>query len=691
MHLGNGIIALEFDDRTASLVQIEDLRTGAGHLGCPADGRLFRIVAPDEDRWLDQYWDSHECPPPETARRGGSVTFHWPVLASGGASAEIDVTVTVKLPEGRDEALFTIRIHNCSGFLIHEVWFPRVGGWRGGGGAAAAAMTIGCGSRIDPFAIRGGWAAGGYTLVDHHRRRFHGVVPSVELPMVDVSGDAGGLSYVCYATRVGDGGVVVEDLNERVGATRPAWSWVHRPFAARGETWASDPVGIAPHAGDWHATADRLRAWLETWWSPPPTPRRLRSAIGYFNVQSREFAGRTINPLESMPAEARFALDHGIRDFCLWDTIMATYLKPGDGEILAEQPERLDTLRRVLREIRAMGIQISTLVNLRLLSRKYAPWRDHGEAWVMRTLYGQPQNEMWSSVRGKHAAFLNSWLDECCGVMCQHHPDFQEWALKKIDELLDLGFSSIFIDQPFEMNPCFAADHGHRPGAHGHEGACRWIQEAVGRIRRRDPEAYAIGENGDIWNTQHLQLWWTWAWRGMLPEVFRYVLPQSPQSWIIDALEHEQEVGRPFALGFLLALNVRGLELPLSAVPEFAERIGRLAELRRRTADCTVGGRFLDRTGLTLDTDADVAAAVYDAGGAVGVVLGDTSEGPRGGGAIKLCLDLPALGKAGAKEVRLHREDGATDVLPAAAKSDRIVLETRLGRRQSAVVEVRCG
>jgi hypothetical protein len=82
-----------------------------------------------------------------------------------------------------------------------------------------------------------------------------------------------------------------------------------------------------------------------------------------------------------------------------------------------------------------------------------------------------------------------------------------------------------------------------------------------------------MGEVPDIWNTQVCNLWWHWPWNWMRPEVFRYVLPESIQSWTIDAFEHEHEVGRAFAMGFLLNVNVPNLpENELSPVITYQGR-----------------------------------------------------------------------------------------------------------------------
>jgi len=140
-------------------------------------------------------------------------------------------------------------------------------------------------------------------------------------------------------------------------------------------------------------------------------------------------------------------------------------------------------------------------------------------------------------------------------------------------------------------------------------------------------------------------------------------------------------------MGMQLAIYVGGLEKTLPCVPAFARRIARLAALRRKTREFTVDGRFLDRKGLVLDTDASVSAYVHDAGDTLGVILGETAKEKSNGGTLKLRLDTAAIGRPAPREVRIHREDGSTEGLPFSARDDSVEVETRLGHWETAVVE----
>jgi len=337
--------------------------------------------------------------------------------------------------------------------------------------------------------------------------------------------------------------------------------------------------------------------------------------------------------------------------------------------------------------VRAAGVHVSPLTNLRL-GNQYLPfWKEKGERWAVRSMYGQPSPETLP-LRRNTSLLINRTLDQGGAHFCQANAEFQEWALASTRRVLDLGFDSIFIDQPFSEDYCFDPRHGHRPGAACHDGTCAWIARAADIVHAHTPESYVVGEVPDIWNTQYFDLWWFWDWSWLRPEIFRFTMPESLQSWVIDAYDHEDQVARAFAQGFLLNLNVRSLEKTLLDAPGFAARVAGLAALRAKTYDVTLAGRFMDRTGLTVQADAEVTAAVYDCGPKVGIILGEGSRKPGGGGALKLELDSALLRERKVGEVMIHRQDGSSRSIAARKRRDSITLETRIGRWESVVIVV---
>jgi hypothetical protein len=686
MRLANGLVAFDFDPRTGSLVQIEDLRTGTEYLSDPSEGRLFRVVVPDDEAWLDRHGDSHLSGAPHMAQHGETLTIRYPNLRlADGSVSGIDATVRVTLPAGADEALFTLELQHGGPHEICEVFFPWVAGWRGYEGERGT-MQIGCQQPFDPFTqLR---SNGGWNLIESTRRTVPGWY-SMHLPIADISNGRVGLANNFYPTEPNFRlDFVIYDLNERYGDAHPSWAWAHHPFISAGNSWTSAPVGLAPHPGDWHVAAEKMRTWLDTWWQAPALPDSLRASIGLHNAYFRDFSGFERRPYAALPALLQYGKEHGLDHFCLWDmTLLGLYCRAGSGGVLEDTPERTAELQQALAAARAMGVWVSPLVNLRLVDRTNPFFAAHGEEWAIRSRYGEPVLESYPISRVT-ARWSNNYNEKTGTRLCQVHPDFQAWALRMVEKQFDLGFTGLFIDQPFSEDYCFAADHSHRRGVPVHAGAVEWTARAVARAQVRVPGGYVIGEEANLWDAQHIQLWWDWCWSRQNSELFRYTLPRSLQMWTIDPLDHADQVNRAFAQGFLLNINVHAVEGCLLDVPDFAARVKQLADLRHATADVTMLATFRDRQGLLADTPDNTAVALYDAGPALGIALGDCATGSAGGGSVQLTLTPEALGERGITRAVLHRQGGRVEEMPLTKYGDNLTLETHLDHWEAAVIKL---
>jgi hypothetical protein len=101
-------------------------------------------------------------------------------------------------------------------------------------------------------------------------------------------------------------------------------------------------------------------------------------------------------------------------------------------------------------------------------------------------------------MRANNGMELSSYLEGGGRRLCQAYPAFQEWAVRQMKTALEMGFGTVFIDQPFAEDYCFAENHGHPVGAPTHAGACSWTAQVCKSIRRRNPDAWLMGEVPDI-------------------------------------------------------------------------------------------------------------------------------------------------------------------------------------------------
>ncbi len=651
--LANELVRLGFDPTTGSLIQIEDLQTGRAHLQTPSHGRLFRVVAPSA-LWHSRFADSHLAPPPEIEQADGILRLSWERLQAADGPLEVAATVEIHLPPDSSEALFTLALENHEPDLLVETRFPWVGGWLPESEANAEAIF--------------GWhdLSGGfrpprgerfaYNLAGRQRVRFYSHPQGSIIPVFDLSQSGGGLSLICYEPRPRLGGLVVDNLDPEPEQLCMSWAWVHYPYLASGERWESPPVGVSVHAGDWRAAADRYRAWADTWWQPPSPPARLRRSLGVQFIQTRGFDGQPLgHGWRDLPRLAEAGLRCGIEDLCLWDPIAGVYCRPDEGDFWEEfdSAQSLDDLRVALAEVQAQGVNVSTLVNYRLALRRTELFRRQGnEDLLIRGRYGETPREDYGGYGAGFASFNLAAMSKEGVVLCPRPERFRARALALTRRTMELGFTSLFIDQAFEIYPCFDAAHGHETPADTHEAALEWMRHAAQMVRETGSEAYVIGEITDAHGLQHIDLMWNWNWsdRDARPEVIRYTFPEALQLWVVD--RQPEVLSRAFVLGFLMALTTHQLEKSLEEYPEFGQRVAELARLRQVTAEYTAYGRYRDEIGLQAE---GALAKVYDSPAGLAVVLGNLDPESR---RVRLALDPTAHGRTASGTGELWRQDG---------------------------------
>jgi hypothetical protein len=681
MFLENTQVRFGFDENTGSLIEIEDRCTGKRHLTDPLHGRLFRVMCPNA-LWQSRYADSHEAPSPQMTMEPQRLTIYYPELRAMDGPVKVAATVRVDLPEDRPEALFTVAITNNTADRLHEVRFPWVGGWSGAGGPGKERVLCGC-TPVNPFPKSP--EVFSYNLCGSHRRGFYAYSHGMLLPFLDVSGEGGGLSYICYQERPRLGGMVTENLDPEPDALAWSFAWVHFAFVQPGETWRSPAVGIGVHQGDWHDTADRFRSWADTWWKAPPTPPRLATTIGFQVIQIRNFDGVPNHRLRDVARLAQDGMKYGVEDLCVWDPTAGVYLRPDDGDFWEEfdPSQSPNDLRAGLAEAKRRGANVSVLVNYRLIRGNSSLYQRIGAQQVQRTIFGSPVRADWTTCSSKHAAFYTDYLGREGYALCQKSAAFRERALAITRQTLELGFTSLFIDQAFDSNPCFAESHGHRSPDDTHEAALEWFAQAAAAVRAHDPEAYVLGENCDLFVLQHVNLTWNWEWAGLAPEVMSYTLPETIHCWVVD---HQPRVlNRAFAMGFLMAFTTAQAEQSLGVYPEFGARVAQLGRLRNRCADFTARARFRDRIGLDVE---NTTAYVYTSGHGIGVVFADTEEETQ---TVRLTLNPEQLGYGKAVPGTLFRQDGSAAPAGEPLPDGRIRLEMELPALEAAVWTVPYG
>jgi hypothetical protein len=248
--------------------------------------------------------------------------------------------------------------------------------------------------------------------------------------------------------------------------------------------------------------------------------------------------------------------------------------------------------------------------------------------------YGDAGYEM-----GSHAV--------CCGA-----DGYRPYANKVLKRTLALGFDAIAVDQASEWNYCLSRQHGHASPWEAWARTYAWYAEVTRTTRARHASAYTVAEIPDLYNTQHIDLWWNWMWRenawANLP-LFRYVLPSFIPVWCVDENQRDA-LADAFASGSFLAIATRDMTGKLSDAPALAAHVKRLARLRKATAPFVSHGRFVDNRGLVVKGG---KGYVYTSERGLAVAL---ANGAPRGRTLQVTLDLTAFAKRTVARSTLHVE-----------------------------------
>jgi len=640
MKIANGVLFLEFDDRTGSLCQIKDLRTGKEYLQDPRGFRLVKLIAPTAEYSTRPLY-SHLSGVPSMQKKGDTLSISFPHVSDRGTDTGISMMIKVRLPSGSPEAFFTLEMRNDGPDTVQEVWFPWVGG-----------HTMKSRNDQEKVTTSRNWPKSSsfpniktHTFGRHHQRT--GSDGIMLLPMMDISDAIGGLSYIRYENKPNYNDLVFENESSDYVTMCMTWAWASRPFLKTGQSWISAEFGVGVHQSDWHTTADRLRKYMEKWWKPSGIPPSLREKIGAYHVQFHGLNGEPYNEFEALPDMARDCLKYGVSDICVWDVASQVYLRPDTGGFWEMRPERLASLKHALAESRKLGCLVGPWVNFRLITEYTRLWKEL-EHYAMRSVYGKPIMDNWPCSMN-HAVYINKLIEQAGHALCQGSDGFRKFAFDLVEKTMRLGFTTLYIDQAAEWNSCMAEDHGHKTPAEAITKTYKWFGEATRRVRELYPEAYTVGELPNLYNTQSIDLWWHWVWHETGTNVFRYLIPGMMACWCID--ENERDVlSKAFAQGSFLAIATSDMTGRLSDEPVLARHIARLAKLRKAAAPFVSHGRFLDNRGLDVENG---DAYVFSSAAGLAVTM---ANGKANRKTLKITLALDEIGLAPTGEGILHVE-----------------------------------
>lgn len=650
-NLTNGRTSIALDENGA-IVRVVDTKTKHAYFdACESDRQLFDIVAPSST-WLSRSVTVQEGSKPAITERKDEYILRYENLELSGEKTGISTEVSFKMPAGTDEILLSLKLSNHGKETITCVLFPWINGWKSPGDPSIDKIRPGPNAIVDPASFPRSkspaekideWAKGTF---DQEITTIYPV--HVMVPWIDFSGEKGGVSCINYQQKPRMCFAGIKNMAGLDPGSRMGILWGFYAYVSTGNDWESPAIGISVHDGDWHLTADRYRQRSKTWITPAPAKPEFRERIGSLHVFFKFWDGTIFRSHEEIPDIAASARKYGVKELGVWDKLSlglnASYNLPSDDTMKYSSEDR-QVLSKAIHKAVEEGTDVSALVGLRLINTMLDVYKNENfKAETQTTLDGS--TKAWGCKPSLIPCQFIAWFVGTTNeVFSPFSKKYQKRVLDIMQAYLDLGYTSLFHDEPFELFPDYSRkDKGCIPEM-TYVATLELIGAVRKKLREKNPDAVIMGEQCDVFGSEVIDQWMAWEWSDRNLEAairVHYAIPQTVINCAIGG-DNPGLASHAFAAGLHLLIMVKGGRGTLADVPEFAGHVKKLADLRKRCAERTVHARFNHTLGISGRTDDGVVAYSYDSADGPAVII----AAPVREGNIKINLDRASFSHPG--------------------------------------------
>jgi len=472
--LKNSHLSMTFSDQDGGVIAITNRKTGTN---CIAEG-----VAPSFPfvvQMKETGWGPHK----QTLTGGAEgLEFEHRLnrtddgqrldLSYDYTAQNVNLVVTVVLPDEADATSWTTSIDNQSDLEVYEMYFPSIAGVRIGGSSQDDLVVM-------PAGMRGGYrfanpAKGSYMAqyIGHGNMQWTDIYDDPE------KRGKGGI-YLgahdreligCRPTYKGDGKQSVTLTMVKYAGVLPKTKWVSNPFV------------IAVHQGDWHRGADIYSQWAHSWLKMPRHPPWLQMCDGWDDF------GRELGD--------NFARWHSEGKFGLRFRYPGS--KQAEAEFKENLAEELARGRRISHYFNGQCFRVDQAVKgLRKMypdlpgDLRIPAWSVLGKGAV-RTSGGGYVGQYCKGPREKWHVQTPQGIPCYDYIMCPASRQWRDWLKYWIVEkyVKEYKANAIYLDQTAAagIKNCYNHEHGHvHPGVWPY-GSTSMVEEIVTEARKINPD-----------------------------------------------------------------------------------------------------------------------------------------------------------------------------------------------------------
>ncbi len=615
--LRNSKLQLEFDGDSGALIGLRGLEAGWNILDRPQLGLSFRLLIPTRPMadWHTSgrrnnpvYGEKQHLSSVEVGSDQRSATFIWDgVVSEHAGRLPVKVTIGVKLDD--DQAVWTTSIENRSDYYVESVHCPYLGDLRPPPGKAGMLRsfslgysepvqrnlrpqfdnTVGYYGNDRPIQLIATTPMSPFCLLRGEAEGLYAGVGAAEVELVNFCAEL----YPGYDSAMNSHVPDADEIAGKPVAVR--FAAVHVPHIAPGETRRLTPIVLEPFRGDWHAGADIYKRCREGWMSPSSPPRWICEPHAWQQIHINSPEDELRMRFADLVEVGRQCARHGIAAIQLvgWNDGGQDQGNP------SHTPDpRLGTpaeLAEAISSIQAMGVRVVLFSKFTWADRGTREFRDKYREMAVKDPYGDYQTHS-----GYQYQTMTQMLDlntKRLVPMCFLDERYLEVCEAEFDKTVSLNPDGILFDESQHHGPalqCFAADHGHRYGAHVY-GNDRLLPR---RLLKRAADQYLFaGEACYDWEFEvyHLSYFRTWK-EGHLP-VARYLRPGAQIMTAISGFNDRNMINQCLLYRYVMSYEPYNFKGMVEDFPDSLNYGKQMDELRRELRAWFWDGEFRDTVG----------------------------------------------------------------------------------------------
>jgi hypothetical protein len=601
-------------------------------------GENFRILLP-RPGYEANYFNSRDQRVARIEEAADGVNCVYDSLRNSRETVDVKVRYHIRAVEGRLE--FSVEVDNSTGLPLAEVFFGIVGGQQGlADRLDTESLVPGWFSNAAPGLFtnfRGGSYGGGNLGIRYDAAGF--LYPgSMQMGWAEFFNRKAGvglhyanhdpesrLTGLCFELRpftksaaLGSNWPTPADVpaGEPIGLTM---GWLKFPYLTHG-TFASGPVVLQVHAGDWHEGSALYRAWFDRHFQVKRPPSWLRREMAWQSVIISNCEDITVWKFKDLPRLAADAKKYGVTTFEIlgWDI----------GGIDRGYPQyrpdpRLgtpDEFRRALADMKTLGVHPLIFSNVQfadtatpLFREKLLRYAFHGRWAQDLPLMGWGEGTM-----SAHLGLTNLNMT----LVSPAHPEFRKLLLDQFVQLVKDGADGFQLDKTnvvgfLDFNPELPTS----PDKAFTQELLTTLDEVVRRCRAVNPEFALASEI--IWDRSFPSVDVSYMRMGevdMNSPALRYTFPEWTSTICAESPGDFNVVNNGMRYGLVWAMQPRhyndSMDEPLTR--PLSSYVRELIRIRNKHKDLLFHGRFLDTRGAEVKAGPDVRYSVFEGMGQPG-------------------------------------------------------------------------